>query len=124
MDLISMYRDTLVSGFVNISVYFNKLANNFKPLDRFFKRIKILLAILIQTGNSVVSHFFIFIPIAKCYLSYSVLRMEMILESYAKVYFNQFTTGNSPFQLVQCSIVPNQKNCKHVNYSSHARQPL
>ena len=40
-----MYRDTLVSGFVNISVYFNKLANNFKPLDRFFKRIKILLVI-------------------------------------------------------------------------------
>ena len=32
-----MYQDTLVSGFVNISVYFNKLANNFKPLDRFFK---------------------------------------------------------------------------------------
>ena len=28
-DLISMYRGTLVSGFVNISVYFNKLANNF-----------------------------------------------------------------------------------------------
>ena len=40
-----MYRDTLVSGFVNISVYFNKLANNFKPLDRFLKRIKILLVI-------------------------------------------------------------------------------
>ena len=48
-DLISMYRDTLVSGFVNISVYVNKLANNFKPLDRFFKRIKILL--VIQTEN-------------------------------------------------------------------------
>ena len=44
-----MYRDTLVSGFVNISVYFNKLANNFKPLDIFFKRIKILL--VIQTEN-------------------------------------------------------------------------
>ena len=50
-----MYRDTLVSGFVNISVYFDKLANNFmEPLDRFFKRIKILLAILIQTEDSVV----------------------------------------------------------------------
>ena len=49
LDLISMYRDTLVSGFVNISVYFNKLANNFKPLDRLFKRIKILL--VIQTEN-------------------------------------------------------------------------
>ena len=44
-----MYRGALVSGFVNISVYFNKLANNFKPLDRFFKRIKILR--VIQTEN-------------------------------------------------------------------------
>ena len=44
-----MYRGTLVSGFVNISVYFNKLANNFmKPLKRFFKRIKILLFILLN----------------------------------------------------------------------------
>ena len=38
-----MYPGTLVSGFANISVYFNKLVNNFKPLDGFFKRIKILL---------------------------------------------------------------------------------
>ena len=44
-----MYLGALVSGFVNISVDFNKLANNFKPLDRFFKRIKILL--VIQTEN-------------------------------------------------------------------------
>ena len=44
-----MYRGDPVSGFVNISIYFNKLANNFKPLDRFFKRIKILL--VIQTEN-------------------------------------------------------------------------
>ena len=28
-DLISMYRDALVKGFVKISVYFNKFANNF-----------------------------------------------------------------------------------------------
>ena len=28
-DLISMYRRALVSGFRNILVYFNKLANNF-----------------------------------------------------------------------------------------------
>ena len=48
-DLISMYRGTLVSGFANISVYFNKLANNFmKPLDKCFKRIKILLVILLH----------------------------------------------------------------------------
>ena len=82
-----------------------------------------LLPILIQTENSVVSHYFIFIPIANaiCHTP----RVEKILESYAKAYFNQFKTGNSPFQLVQCSIVPNNKNkCKYVNYSSHARQPL
>ena len=35
-DLISMYRGALVSGNVNISVYFNKLANNFKSFDIFF----------------------------------------------------------------------------------------
>ena len=44
-----MYRGALVSGFVNILVYFKKIANNFKPNDRFFKRIKILL--VIQTEN-------------------------------------------------------------------------
>ena len=48
-NLISLYHGALVSGFVNISVYLNKSANNFKPLDRFFKRIKILL--VIQTEN-------------------------------------------------------------------------
>ena len=41
-----MYQGALVSGFVDISVYFTKLANNFKPNDRFFKRIQILLVIL------------------------------------------------------------------------------
>ena len=46
-----MYRDTLVSGFVNISVYFNKLANNSKPHDKFFKRIKILLVIQTETSQ-------------------------------------------------------------------------
>ena len=44
-----MYRGALVSGFVNISVYFKKIANNFKPNDRVFERIKILL--VIQTEN-------------------------------------------------------------------------
>ena len=43
-----MYPGTLVSGFANISVNFNKLANNFKPVDRFFKRVKILLVILLH----------------------------------------------------------------------------
>ena len=28
-DVISMYHGALVSGFANISVYFNKLMNNF-----------------------------------------------------------------------------------------------
>ena len=82
-----------------------------------------LLPILIQTENSVVSHHFIFIPIANaiCHTP----RVEKILESYAKAYFNKYKTGNSPFQQVQCSIVPNnKKHCKFVNYSSHARQPL
>ena len=44
-----MYRGTLVSSFVNILVYFNKLVTNFKPNDGFFKRIQILL--IIQTEN-------------------------------------------------------------------------
>ena len=48
-DLISMYQGPLVSRLVNISVYFTKLANNFQPNDRFFKRIQILL--VIQTEN-------------------------------------------------------------------------
>ena len=47
--IISTYQGALVSGFVNISVYFTKLANNFKPNDRFFKTIQILL--VIQTEN-------------------------------------------------------------------------
>ena len=37
-DFISMYRGALVSGFVNISVYFNKLL-----LDRFLNKFNILL---------------------------------------------------------------------------------
>ena len=50
------HQGTLVSSFVNISVYFNRLANNFMELlNRFFKRIKVLLAILIQNENSVVN---------------------------------------------------------------------
>ena len=37
------------------------------------------------------------------------LRAEMILESYAEVDSNQFTTRNTPYQLVQCSTVPSKK---------------
>ena len=48
-----------------------------------------------------------------CYLPYTVLRAEMILERYAEVYSNQFTTGKSPFQSVQCSTVLN--NEKTIN---------
>ena len=33
----------------------------------------------------------------------------MILESYAEVDSNQFPSGNTPYQLVQCSTVPNNK---------------
>ena len=45
-----MYHGTLVSGFVNISVYFNKLVNNLNHLIDFLKKIKILL--VIQSENS------------------------------------------------------------------------
>ena len=39
-DFISMYQGALVSGFVNISVYFNKLL-----FDRFLNKFNILLVI-------------------------------------------------------------------------------
>ena len=55
----------------------------------------------------------------------------MILESYAEVYSNQFTTGNSLHQLVQRRTVPNNRRNQHMIYlslitrnSSRARQPL
>ena len=48
-DFISMYHGALVSGFVNISVYFNKLVNNLNHLIYIFKKIKILL--VIQSEN-------------------------------------------------------------------------
>ena len=44
-----MYHGALVSGFVSISVYFNKLVNNLNHLIDFFKNIKILL--VIQSEN-------------------------------------------------------------------------
>ena len=44
-----MYHGALVSGFVNISVYFNKLVNTLNPLIDFFKKIKIFL--IIQREN-------------------------------------------------------------------------
>ena len=36
-----MYHGAFVSGFVNISVYFNKLVNNLNHLIDFLKKIKI-----------------------------------------------------------------------------------
>ena len=36
--MIRMYRGTLVSGSVNISVYFNKLANNFLTIRQILKK--------------------------------------------------------------------------------------
>ena len=39
----------LASGFVNVSVYFNKLVNNLTRLIDFYKEINILL--VIQTEN-------------------------------------------------------------------------
>ena len=41
------------------------------------------------------------------------LRPEMILESYAEVDCDQFTTENTLHQLVQCSTVPNNKPETH-----------
>ena len=46
-----MYQGALVSGFVNISVYFNKLANNFKPLDRFLKKFEIYFRLNVVLGD-------------------------------------------------------------------------
>ena len=50
-DLISMYQGALVSGFANISVYFNKLVNNLNHLIHSFQKIKILVILLIQSEN-------------------------------------------------------------------------
>ena len=44
-----MYHGALVSGFVNISVYFNKLVNMLNHLIDSFKKTKILL--VIQSEN-------------------------------------------------------------------------
>ena len=80
-----MYRGTLVTGFVNILVYFNKLVTNFKPNNKFFKKIQILL--ITQTENqSATSSFSDPLLMLQLYLPYTVLRVEMILESYAEVY--------------------------------------
>ena len=38
----------------------------------------------------------------------------MILESYAEVFAKQFTAGNSPHQLVQCSKVPSNNKNQHM----------
>ena len=63
-----------------------------------------------RTENELVSHFFIFRPIADAICHTLFYEREMILERYAKVYSNpQFTTGQSPFQLEQCSTVLNSK---------------
>ena len=50
-------------------------------------------------------------------LPHTVQGAEVILESYAQVYYNQFTTGNSPFQLVQWSTVPNNKKNQKMETS-------
>ena len=48
-DFISMYHGALVSGFVNISVYFNKLVNKLNHLIDFLNKTKSLL--VIQSEN-------------------------------------------------------------------------
>ena len=44
-----MYHGALVSGFVSISVHFNKLMNKLNHLIDFFKKTKVLL--VIQSEN-------------------------------------------------------------------------
>ena len=46
-----MYHGPLVSGFLNTSVYFNKLVNNLNHLMHSFQKIKILVILLIQSEN-------------------------------------------------------------------------
>ena len=72
-----MYHGALVSGFVNISVYFNKLVNKLNHLIDFFKKAKILL--LIQSENSSATSSLS--DQSLMYLPYTVLRAQMILES-------------------------------------------
>ena len=62
-----------------------------------------------------VSHFFIFRPIAD---------EEMILEKYAEDYSNQYTTGKSPFQLVQFTTVLNNKKLSNNRYVSQHMIPF
>ena len=56
------------------------------------------------------------------------LRAEMILESHAEVDSNQLPSGNTPYQLVQCSTVPNNKKLNNPSLitknSSRAKQPF
>ena len=97
-----MYQGALVSGFVNISVYFTKLANNFKPNDRFFKRIQILL--VIQTENQSATSSF-----SDPLLMQSAIHCSSSGDDSRKlceVYSNQFTTGNKP-----CSCCPKKLSC-------------
>ena len=66
-DLISMHRGALVSGFVNILVYFNKQANtNFETTRYFFQQFEIF---------KINSRFICFLIEFdfKCIVSYSIL---------------------------------------------------
>ena len=119
-----MYRDALVSGFLNSRSTLTNKRIIFKALDRFFfEKNKIL------RSSQPLLHFQ---TLCWCYLQHSVLRAEMILESYAEVYSNQFTTRNRPIQLVQCRTKKNTNTVCKSTYdtlaltrnSSSARQPL
>ena len=58
-----------------------------------------ILLLVIQTDN--LSATSLSDPLLMRALPHTVLGAEVILESYAEVYSNQFMTGNSPLQLVQ-----------------------
>ena len=67
------------------------------------------LAVWPLSNWELVSHFFIFRFISDAICHTLFYEREMILLRYAEVYSNQFTTGDSPFQLVQSSTVLNSK---------------
>ena len=92
------FENKLVKKILNRSIYF-------------FEKIKILLVIQTENQSATSS---LSDPLLMRVLPHTVLGAEVILESYAEVYSYQFTTGNSPFQLVQCSTVPNNKRIKNM----------
>ena len=116
-----MYQDALVSGFVNISVYIiTKLANNFKPNDRFFERIQILLVIQTENQSATPSFSDPLLMQSAIHCSSSGDDSRKLYESRILINSQLEKTHSSQCSAVQC---PTIKNYKYINYSSHARYP-